>query len=125
MDIRLHNLTMIQAVINRLALTSVALKAAALIFTAILVNGCWINAENSHVHIIALMLPIIWWLDGFYLQQERNFRHLYTSQLSAWEQLNDLKPPAVTKLKDCVFSKTQLMFYLPMLILTVIEFLLH
>lgn len=123
--IRLHNLAMIQGIINRLALTSVALKVGALLLAAIIVAGCWINAENSHFHVISIMIVVVWWLDGFYLQQERNFRALHKSQLEAWEQLNDLRPPAVTKLSQCCFSKTQLGFYLPLLLLTGLEFLMH
>ena len=125
MDIRLHNLTMIQGIINRLALTSVALKVGALLLAAIIVAGCGFDAGHSRFHVISIMIVVVWWLDGFYLQQERNFRALHKSQLEAWEQLNDLRPPAVTKLSQCCFSKTQLGFYLPLLLLTGIEFLMH
>lgn len=125
MDIKLHNLAMMQAIINRLALTSVALKVGALILAAIIVAGCWINADNAHFHVISIMIVVVWWLDGFYLQQERNFRVLHKSQLEAWEQLSELKPPATTRLKACMFSKTQLGFYLPLLLLTGLEFLMH
>ena len=58
---------MMQAIINRLALTSVALKVGALILAAIIVAGCWINADNSHFHVISIMIVVVWWLDGFYL----------------------------------------------------------
>lgn len=125
MDIKLHNLAMMQGIINRLALTSVVLKAAALIFAAILIGGCWINSSNMHFHLASAMIVVIWWLDGFYLQQERNFRALHKSQLEAWEQLSELKPPATTSLKACMFSKTQMGFYLPLLLLTGLEFLMH
>lgn len=125
MDIKLHNLAMMQGIINRLALTSVALKVGVLILAAIIVAGCWINADNSHFHVISIMIVVVWWLDGFYLQQERNFRALHKSQLEAWEQVSELKPPAATSLKACLFSKTQLGFYLPLLLLTGLEFIMH
>lgn len=125
MDIKLHNLAMIQGIINRLALTSVVLKAAALVFAAILIGGCWINGSNMHFHLAAAMIVVIWWLDGFYLQQERNFRALHKAQLDAWEQISELKPLQVATIKACMFSKTQLWFYLPLLLLTGLEFLMH
>lgn len=125
MDIKLHNLAMMQGIINRLALTSVALKVAALIFAAIIVAGCWINADNAHFHVISVMIVVVWWLDGFYLQQERNFRALHKSELDAWEQISELKPMQVATIKACMFSKTQLWFYLPLLLLTGLEFLMH
>ena len=68
------------------------LKAAALVFAGILISGCWINANNMHVHVAAVMIVVIWWLDCQRYKDER---------------------------------KWQVGFYLPLLLLTLIEFLMH
>lgn len=68
------------------------LKAAALVFAGILISGCWINANNMHVHVAAVMIVVMCWLDYH-------------------RQPNELK--------------LNLWFYVPLLTLTVIEFLMH
>lgn len=115
-----------ESVINRLALTSVILKAAALVFAAILISGCWINANNMHFHVAAAMLIVVWALDAYYLKLERGFRQTFANNLVKFSTVAaDKIAPAHVKLRETMFSKTMVWYYVPLLVLTGAEFLLH
>ena len=126
MEEKLHNHTMVEGIINRLAITSVILTAATLVFAAILISGCFINADNSHFHVASGMIVIVWVLDAYYLKTERGFRLLlddynFSHYFTTMERVH----PEPTKLRDAMFSKTMLCYYVPLLVLTGIEFLMH
>lgn len=118
------NRSMLESIINRLAMTSVILKAAVLAFAAILIAGCFINADNSHFHVASVMIVIVWVLDAYYLKMERGFRGIFFDYSVNMRKVCNFTPVPV-KLRTTMFSKTMVWFYVPLLVLTGIEFLMH
>lgn len=117
----------LQSIINRLAITSVILKAAVLVFAAVLISGCFINADNSHFHVAAVMIVVVWALDAYYLKTERGFRKTFMHAEDPDYAIikNSELTPQPTSFHSAMFSKTMLCYYVPLLVLTGIEFLMH
>ena len=78
---RQHHLSMIQGIVDRLAGNSaqmknwtVAILAALLLFSQAAADG----EDRVFAGIAMLVLTLVfWWLGGYYLKKERQFRHLY------------------------------------------------
>jgi hypothetical protein len=80
-DFRKH-LDLIQGVINRLAGNSFSVKTWAVGLITVL--GA-LAAKDADARIsVALLLPALcfWWLDAYYLRQERLYRELYTKTVA-------------------------------------------
>jgi hypothetical protein len=115
-DKRAH-LTMIQAVISRMAGNSFLLKGWAVTVTA----GVAALASNKDDHrfvFIALLPTLVMWpLNGYFLCQERRFRKLYDQvRLLPQDQIDYSMKPSGRPLSNiswlkCTFSKTLNMFY--------------
>ena len=79
MDKKIEHLKMIQDVIRRMAYNSFLIKG----WTVALLTGVFIFSGNTDIKDIYLVLVavgivvIFWLLDGYFLAQERIFRHLY------------------------------------------------
>ena len=79
MDKKIEHLKMIQDVIRRMAYNSFLIKG----WTVALLTGVFIFSGNTDVKDVYLVLvavgivAIFWLLDGYFLAQERIFRHLY------------------------------------------------
>ena len=73
---RVEHLKLIQAVIARMAQNSFAIKAASSTIVAALI-AVTVGAKIPFVAIGGLSLVMLWFLDGYYLRQERLFRQLY------------------------------------------------
>jgi hypothetical protein len=72
------HLELIQAVITRMAGNSALLKGWSVTLSSALIG--WAAANNAHIKYAALgLFPPVFFavLDGYYLRQERLFRHLY------------------------------------------------
>jgi hypothetical protein len=73
------HLQMIQGIVDRLARNSFALKS----FTVALVSAVFALAANGadyRFFLIGLLPTLAFWLlDGYYLRQERLFRHLFNA----------------------------------------------
>lgn len=134
MDAKVKHLEMIQNVITRMASNSFALKG--LTITLVVGIFAFIEKDLDKVCVIVAFIPIIvfWRLDSYYLMQERLYRFLY-EQVSNLENSNinysmkvnpeDSKEQKFTLL-NCMFSKTELWFYFPLVILTIIIlFVIH
>ena len=75
----LEHLKMIQAIISRLASNSFLIKSWSLtLIVAAMVLIARKDMENPHL-VLPLILPVLvfWFLDGYFLWQERLFRKLY------------------------------------------------
>ena len=81
MEAKLKHLELVQDVINRLAITSSRVKQWTLAAAIVVLFAQTDGSEFSGVGIlIALALGIVilfWFLDGYYLWQERLYRRLY------------------------------------------------
>ena len=127
------HLQMIQSVIARMAQNSFALKgwAVALISAIFALSA---NDTNTHVALVAYLPAVVFWaLDSYYLLQERLFRRLYDSvrmlhagAADTTDFSMDIIAPQETAPVDvkktltyinCLFSRSEIGFYLPLLIL--------
>ena len=79
MDKKIEHLKMIQDVVRRMAYNSFLIKG----WTVALLTGVFIFSDKTDikdVHLVLVALGIVaifWILDGYFLAQERIFRHLY------------------------------------------------
>lgn len=77
MENKLKHLEMIQGIINRMASNSFALKG----WSVTLVAGIFAlsSKDANEIYFLIAYIPIIvfWFLDAYYLLQERLFRSLY------------------------------------------------
>jgi hypothetical protein len=126
MENKIQHLQMIQSVINRMAQCSFYLKG----WTVVLVSALFaLAAKDANVRFIILAyLPAVafWFLDGYYLHQERLFRKLYNDVRLLPEANIDftMNCQSFRTLKglswtNAVLSKTILLFH-GALILTII-----
>lgn len=124
MNNKIHHLEMIQGVISRMANNSFLLKG----WAVTLVAGIFALAEKDadKLYFIIAYIPIIvfWGLDAYYLLQERLYRTLYEKVSTTNETDVDFSLKATTNefgnekncYFNCIFSKTELCFYLPLAI---------
>lgn len=122
----MKHLEMIQGVINRMASNSFLLKG----WAVTLVSGIFAlsskDADKLYFLIAYIPILVFWGLDAYYLLQERLYRKLYHKICLLQEQsVNfsmDVSVPEFRNEKHsfwaCVFSKTEIGFYLPLAFLS-------
>jgi hypothetical protein len=129
---RIEHLKMIQGVINRLATCSFQLKGWVVTLAAAL--QVFLKGEANPAYLFVPALPVIafWFLDGWYLRQERLFRRLYDNvrgEEATADFSMDTQPfrKAVGSVMKVTFSRTLLLFYGPVLIVLLLleSLLLH
>jgi len=116
---KIKYLEMIQNIIFRMASNSFLLKG----WAVTLAVGTFVFASNyaDRILFFAANVPIsiFWFLDAYYLQQERKYRVLYNNALGENGVCFDLKPPNSASSEKTLFyqsfvSRTIIGFYLPM-----------
>lgn len=120
-----RHIDLIQATIGRMAQNSFFIKG----WTITILVGLFVflKSDNLKNNYIIYMLPIIgfWLLDSFYLWQERLYRNLYENVIQNLEQKSDLKMStqqfrASEKYYSAFFSITELLTYIPLLIVVIL-----
>ena len=115
----IKHLEMIQGVVSRMAQNSFLIKgwgmaiiAAALIFISRL------EAQSPYL-ILSFLIPVLgfWFLDGYFLSQERAFRGVYNKVRKQNDTDFDMGVPVQTKRPwinqlSAMFSQTLVVFYL-------------
>lgn len=122
----MKHLEMIQGVINRMASNSFLLKGWAVTLVAGIFALSSKDADKLYFLIAYIPILVFWGLDACYLLQERLYRKLYDKICLLQEQsvdfYMDASVPESSNEKysfwNCVFSKTELGFYLPLAILS-------
>lgn len=122
MEAKMKYLDLIQGVITRMANNSFLLKG----WTVTLLAGIFALADgnaNLWFYFIAYV-PIVtfWFLDSYYLQQERLYRAIYKRAIEIDEEnvTFDLTPTEEdlgqenVKFDNCLLSKTEKWFYIPL-----------
>ena len=124
MENKIRHLEMIQGIINRMAGNSFALKG----WAVTLVAGIFVLAgkDTDKLYFLVAYIPVVvfWWLDAYYLLQERLYRSLYEKVRNIDEKDIDFSLKATATEFDsnkncfcsCLFSKTILGFYAPLAI---------
>ncbi|MDX1956172.1 MAG: hypothetical protein SFU20_11620 [Chitinophagaceae bacterium] len=123
-------LDIIQSIINRMANNSFLVKGWAMtLVSGLLAFGKdVILADKSGVYYLIMMLGILipfWWLDAYYLKQERAFRKLYDNAIrdpQAKERLQySLNPQGIQKeikgTTATMMTGAVSYFYIPLLLL--------
>jgi len=128
-DAKIKYLEMIQGVINRMAANSFSLKG----WGVTLATGIFAIAASKDANVLLLTvayIPVLlfWFLDSYYLQQERKFRLVYKNAVKTDPKdiVFNLAPPKKGnwKEKTCfiqsLYSRTEMWFYVPFAILIAI-----
>lgn len=132
MEMKLKHLEFIQGIITRMANNSFMLKG----WAVTLVAGIFAlsSKDSDQLYSIISIIPVIAFggLDSYYLLQERLYRSLYNKVKDIEENSIDFSlktsydkfPFKENRYSRCLFSKTELWFYLPLFLvcLTVIIF---
>ena len=129
---KIAHLEMIQGVINRMASNSFALKG----WTVTLVAGIFVLSSKNvnEVFFLVAYLPTIcfWFLDSFYLLQERLYRSLYGKVRTLEEVQIDFDMNASkdefrnekNTFISCLISRTEIGFYIPLAVVVSIVVLI-
>jgi hypothetical protein len=122
MEKKLKYLELVQSVINRMANNSFMLKG----WAVTLVAGIFVLADKDadKLYFLVAYVPVIafWWLDSYYLLQERLYRSLYDRARKTDESDIDFSLKATKDefgsdkncYYNCLRSTTELGFYLPL-----------
>lgn len=125
------HLEFIQANITRMNSCSFQMKGwmIAIVSALLALYASSINSEtgigiNMFIYIAVVPTIIFWFLDSYYLQQERKFRGVYNDLIDP-EKRNEIKPFQMPLNKynggkyclfNIMFSKTEVLLYLPIVI---------
>ncbi len=124
------HLEFIQNIITRMNTNSFQIKSLAITIVAAFL-GIYASTQLLSFILIGLFPTLIlWFLDSYYLQQERKFRGLY-NDVAGIASKNVIKPFGMPinlynggsfSYCNVLFSKTILGFYLPIILLLIISF---
>lgn len=123
---KITHMEMIQGIINRMGGNSFSLKGWAVTLVAGIFALASKDTDKMYFLIAYVPIVVFWFLDAFYLLQERLYRALYNKVRVMKEEdvnfdmntdLPELKRKK-TKYIDCLFSKTEFGFYLPLALVT-------
>lgn len=122
---KIAHLEMIQGVINRMGSYSFMIKG----WAVTLVSALFALSVDNYKFVFISLVPILlfWWLDTFFLRQERLFRKLYDDVIlknnSEITFSMDTRSYYVDSSIKIAFSKTLILFY-GLLLFSIIMFLL-
>lgn len=123
---KIKHLEMIQGVINRLSQNSFLLKGWSVVLLAALLT---ITIEyDGNLTSLVLIFPVLifWYLDGFYLSQERKYRKLYEDVRTKEGETVDFSMNTTGMtfenegIVPSVFSFTLIVFHGTLLVVTII-----
>lgn len=131
MENKIKNLEMIQNIIQRMSNNSFLLKG----WTISLIVAVFVLTDKTmdQMYFLIAYVPVVvfWFLDSYYLQLERKYVTLYDNVREKREIDFDLKIDNITyettnkfKLRycNCLFSRSEVLFYLPILVMLTIIF---
>lgn len=123
MEEKIRHLEMIQNVIHRMASNSFTLKGWTVTLIGIIGAITLKTADEKAFALLFIPLIAFWFLDAYYLKLERSYRVLYNKIVSGILEPNfsmDITEITETDYCNCLFSVTELFFYLPLGILLII-----
>ncbi len=122
-DKRKH-LEFIQNVITRMGANSFMLKGWMVTLVSALFALAAKDAEAGYILVTYFAIPVFWYLDAFYLSQERQYRGLYDAVRAANTTDYSMNASAYNSGKNTwqatVFSRTLLCLYGPMIAIVII-----
>ena len=124
-DSKLKHIDIVQSTISRMAQNSFAIKGWTI--TVLVGLFVFLQKDNFRNNMIIYLIPIIffWVLDSYYLWQERLFRKLYNDIIVNVTEESDLSMniiqyKAKVKFYSSLFSVSEIMIYLPLLLITLL-----
>ena len=123
---KIKHLEFIQNIISRMNSNSFQIKNWMITIVAAML-ALYANSDNvTYIFVATIPTFLFWYLDSFYLQQERKFRKLYDDVLSDESEIAIFSMP-IEKYKDCkccffksFFSKTIGWLYGTIIVLLII-----
>lgn len=119
---KLKHIDIVQSTISRMAQNSFAIKGWTI--TVLVGLFVFLQKDNFRNNMIIYLIPIIffWVLDSYYLWQERLFRKLYNDIIVNVAEESDLSMniiqyKAKVKFYSSLFSVSEIMIYLPLLLI--------
>lgn len=115
-EYKVKNLEMIQGIISRMANNSFMLKGWSLTLDIGIFSLNYKTAERSILILLYIVIFMFWGLDSYYLKLERQYRCIYNMCLNDEIDrfnLNIQEKNIEKKISffQCVFSKTEIIFY--------------
>lgn len=117
LDRKLKHLEFIQGTINRLSTNSFLLKGWSVVLVASLFALSAADSALAFVYLAYIPAIVFWGLDGYFLWQERLYRHLYDVVRSKVPDDIDFSMATMTEAQafvswlQAVFSKTLVAFH--------------
>lgn len=116
MESKLRHLEMLQGIINRMTQNSFSLKNWAMTLVISLLVLIGIKVKNYLLFIAYIPIIILWFLDSYYLYQERLFRRVYDNvRILKCDEIDFSMNTTSFKQKNdyikSLFSKTEILFY--------------
>ena len=122
---KLKHIDIVQSTISRMAQNSFAIKGWTI--TVLVGLFVFLQKDNFRNNMIIYLIPIIffWVIDSYYLWQERLFRKLYNDIIVNVTEESDLSMniiqyKAKVKFYSSLFSVSEIMIYLPLLLITLL-----
>ena len=126
MDKKLKHLEFLQLVITRMNVNSFLLKGWTVTLVAALFAFAAKDTNIKYVFITYISTPLFWFLDGYYLSLERQYRELYNVVRKKDEHDIDFDLNARPYNKGgntwlpCTFSLTLLLYYGTLIFITLV-----
>ena len=118
---KLKHLEFIQDIITRMNSNSFQIKNFAIIITAALLGIYASEVKIEFIYVAFIPVVLFWFLDAYYLQQERKFRGLYDDAVKDMSYLFDMSIAKYKRKKFCFwnsfFSRTIFFLYLSMILI--------
>jgi len=130
-DNKTKHLEFIQHIVTRLNTNSFQIKGLAITIVAALLAVYASTQKLDFIIISILPTLIFWFLDAYYLQQERKFRGLYNDvagvsenpkEIKEFEMRPDLYKGGKYSFISVLFSKTIWTIYIPILIVLIVTY---
>lgn len=124
MEKKLKHLDFLQLVITRMNVNSFLIKGWTVTLVAALFAFAAKDTNIKYVLITYISTPLFWYLDGYYLSVERQYRELYNVVKNKNEDEIDfdLNASGYNTGKNtwysCMFSKTLIIFYGTLILIT-------
>ena len=124
-DHKISYLNIIQSIISRMASNSFLIKGWTITLFSALLALTASSSSRSYLPIGFIPLFAFWYLDYFYLRQERLFRKLYEHAIKPESSANfSMDTAPFCSAIDCIFFSPALAgFYVPLLVINFVALL--
>ena len=126
MDEKIAHLGYIQGVVNRMGNNSFLVKGWAIALTAAILAVSISNVDAKLICVALFSVLIFWWLDSYYLRQEKVYRKFYdriaddSVSVSPFSMNANVVGDEVASVMRVAITKTVFPFYFPMFSLLLI-----